>query len=103
MTLRSLAASAALVALGLAGASLPGISGEVPRAQVPFAVAAAQDTAPNFTGISNWFNSRPPNISDLRGKGVLVDFWTYGCGHCVNTRPRGPEVYSKYKGRRLIE
>ncbi len=47
MTLRSLAASAALVALGLAGASLPGISGEVPRAQVPFAVAAAQDTAPN--------------------------------------------------------
>src|SRR4030081_3319608 len=101
MTLRSLAAFAALVGLGLTGASLPGISGEAPRAQVPLAVAAAQDTAPNFTGISNWFNSKPLNISDLRGKVVLVDFWTYGCVNCVNTLPRVTELYAKYKNSGL--
>jgi thiol-disulfide isomerase/thioredoxin len=102
MTLRSLAAFAALVGLGLAGASLPGISGEAPRAQVPFAVAAAQDNAPNFTGISNWFNSKPLNISDLRGKVVLVDFWTYGCVNCVNTLPHVTELYAKYRDRGLV-
>src|SRR3979490_1857673 len=102
MTLRSLAASTALVALGLAGATLPALSGEAPRAQVPLAVAAAQDTAPNFTGISNWFNSKPLNISDLRGKVVLVDFWTYGCVNCVNTLPRVTQLYAKYKDRGLV-
>src|SRR5216683_1278727 len=102
MTLRSLAAFAALVAFALTGATLPGISGEARAPDVPFTVAAAQETAPNFVGISNWFNSKPLNISDLRGKVVLVDFWTYGCVNCVNTLPRVTELYAKYKDRGLV-
>jgi thiol-disulfide isomerase/thioredoxin len=103
MTLRSLAASAATIALLLAGTAVPGFAGEATSAQAaPFTVAAAQDAAPNFVGISNWFNSRPLNISDLRGKVVLVDFWTYGCVNCVNTLPRVTELYAKYKDRGLV-
>ena len=102
MTLRSLAASASLVALRLTGAALPGVSGEARAPHVPFAVAAAQSTAPDFAGISNWFNSAPLNIADLRGKVVLVDFWTYGCVNCVNTLPHVTELYAKYKDRGLV-
>ncbi len=103
MTIRSLATSASVLALCLIGATNPGISGEAARDQtVPFAVAAVQGTAPNFAGISNWFNSAPLNIADLRGKVVLVDFWTYGCVNCVNTLPHVTQLYAKYRDRGLV-
>jgi thiol-disulfide isomerase/thioredoxin len=98
MTVRSLAVSAAVVTLCLTGFASPGLSGEI----APYTIAAVQDTAPNFSGISNWFNSAPLNIADLRGKVVLVDFWTYGCVNCVNTLPRVTELYAKYKDRGLV-
>ena len=62
----------------------------------------ARHARPNFAGISNWFNSAPLNIADLRGKVVLVDFWTYGCVNCVNTLPHVTELYAKYKDRGLV-
>ena len=103
MTTRSLAAAASLAAACLTSTAVPGISGEAARDQgTPFAVAAVQGAAPNFTGISNWFNSAPLNIADLRGKVVLVDFWTYGCVNCVNTLPHVTALYSKYKDRGLV-
>jgi cytochrome c biogenesis protein CcdA/thiol-disulfide isomerase/thioredoxin len=43
--------------------------------------------APDFTGISIWINSKPVTVSDLRGKVVLVDFWTYSCINCLRTLP----------------
>ncbi len=43
--------------------------------------------APDFTGISTWINSKPVTVSDLRGKVVLVDFWTYSCINCLRTLP----------------
>jgi cytochrome c biogenesis protein CcdA/thiol-disulfide isomerase/thioredoxin len=43
--------------------------------------------APDFTGISDWFNSRPLTIKELRGKVVLIDFWTYSCINCLRTLP----------------
>jgi thiol-disulfide isomerase/thioredoxin len=43
--------------------------------------------APDFTGISHWLNSRPLTLSGLRGKVVLVDFWTYSCVNCLRTLP----------------
>jgi thiol-disulfide isomerase/thioredoxin len=102
-SLRSLAAATSLAAACLTSTAIPCISGEAARDQsTPFAVAALQGTAPNFTGISNWFNSAPLNISDLRGKVVLVDFWTYGCVNCVNTLPHVTALYAKYKDRGLV-
>jgi cytochrome c biogenesis protein CcdA/thiol-disulfide isomerase/thioredoxin len=43
--------------------------------------------APNFAGIFEWLNSRPLDIRQLRGKVVLVDFWTYSCINCLRTLP----------------
>jgi cytochrome c biogenesis protein CcdA/thiol-disulfide isomerase/thioredoxin len=43
--------------------------------------------APNFTGISTWINSKPETVASLRGKVVLVDFWTYSCINCLRTLP----------------
>jgi thiol-disulfide isomerase/thioredoxin len=57
----------------------------------------AQRAAPNFIGIDNWVNSVPLNIADLRGKVVLVDFWTYGCYNCVNTLPHVTRLYDTYR------
>src|SRR5436190_15340818 len=43
--------------------------------------------APSFTGISAWINSKPLTTKELRGKVVLVDFWTYSCINCLRTLP----------------
>jgi thiol-disulfide isomerase/thioredoxin len=104
MTIRSLATLASTIAIWLASTAMPAVSSEALQgaAAAPFAVAAAQDAAPNFAGISNWFNSPPLNMADLRGKVVLVDFWTYGCVNCVNTLPHVTELYAKYKDRGLV-
>jgi len=95
MTIRFLAAVTSIAAACLTSTAIPCRSGELAADQAaPFAVAAAQNAAPNFAGISNWFNSAPLNIADLRGKVVLVDFWTYGCVNCVNTLPHVTEPSS---------
>jgi thiol-disulfide isomerase/thioredoxin len=102
MTLRSSAASAALIIFSLAGSAIPAVSAEAPAQPAPFQVAAVQGAAPDFTGLGNWFNSAPLRIADLRGKVVLVNFWTYGCVNCVNTLPHVVDLYAKYKSRGLV-
>ena len=52
--------------------------------------------APEFTGIDNWLNSGPLTIAGLRGKVVLVDFWTYSCVNCIRTLPYVEGWYQKY-------
>ncbi|MFX1739512.1 hypothetical protein PXJ20_25915 [Paraburkholderia sp. A1RI_3L] len=49
--------------------------------------AAAAPTAPEFTGLDKWLNSPPLTLQQLRGKVVLVDFWTYTCINCIHTLP----------------
>jgi thiol-disulfide isomerase/thioredoxin len=103
MPLRHLAGAAALIISSLASSAIPCLSAEAPRSlNAPFEVAASQTTAPNFVGIANWFNSAPLDIASLRGKVVLVDFWTYGCVNCVNTLPHVTALYEKYKDRGLV-
>ena len=58
--------------------------------------------APNFVGVKAWLNSGPLNIADLRGKVVLVDFWTYGCYNCVNTLPHVTRLYDTYRDKGFI-
>jgi cytochrome c biogenesis protein CcdA/thiol-disulfide isomerase/thioredoxin len=43
--------------------------------------------APDFLAIHGWINSRPLTMAELRGKVVLVDFWTYSCINCLRTLP----------------
>ena len=68
----------------------------------PLEVADAQRVAPSFVGIDTWLNSVPLTIADLRGKVVLVVFWTYGCYNCVNTLPHLTRLYDTYKDKGLV-
>ncbi|MBR1167673.1 thioredoxin family protein [Bradyrhizobium liaoningense] len=102
MTLKLLAMSAALIGITVTGAVIPGICDEAARAAPVVTAAANQQAASDFAGITNWFNSKPLSIADLRGKVVLVDFWTYGCVNCVNTLPHVTELYAKYRDRGLV-
>ena len=52
--------------------------------------------APDFTGIDHWLNSSPLTMAGLRGKVVLVDFWTYSCINCIRTLPYVEGWYKKY-------
>ncbi len=52
--------------------------------------------APDFTGIDHWLNSPPLTMAGLRGKVVLVDFWTYSCINCIRTLPYLESWYQKY-------
>jgi cytochrome c biogenesis protein CcdA/thiol-disulfide isomerase/thioredoxin len=55
--------------------------------------------APNFTGITAWLNTpggQPLSLRSLRGKVVLVDFWTYSCVNCQRSLPHVEAWYSEY-------
>jgi len=58
--------------------------------------------APAFTGLGDWFNSRPLTMADLKGKVVLVDFWTYSCVNCVRTLPYITSWDKKYRAQGLV-
>jgi cytochrome c biogenesis protein CcdA/thiol-disulfide isomerase/thioredoxin len=52
--------------------------------------------APAIAGISTWINSPPLQLKQLKGKVVLIDFWTYSCINCVRTLPYLNDWYRKY-------
>jgi thiol-disulfide isomerase/thioredoxin len=55
--------------------------------------------APNFTDNQRWFNTpagRPLTLGQLRGKVVIVDFWTYTCINCIRTLPFLKGLYATY-------
>lgn len=62
------------------------------------ATLMAGDKAPDFTGIDSWIN-KP---SQLKGKVVLVDFWTYSCINCLRTLPYLKDWDAKYKDKGLV-
>ncbi|MCC3263634.1 redoxin domain-containing protein, partial [Paenibacillus polymyxa] len=66
------------------------------------AAQAAPARAPEFTGIEKWLNSEPLTMESLRGKVVLVDFWTYTCINCIRTLPYVTSWHQKYKDQGLV-
>src|SRR3989338_574562 len=62
-----------------------------------------QGNAPELVGISGFFNTDEfPSISELKGKVVLVDFWTYTCINCIRTLPHLVEWDKKYRDKGLV-
>ena len=57
--------------------------------------------AADFVGITKWINSEALSLEDLRGRVVLVDFWTYTCINCIRTLPYLRDWNDKYSGRGL--
>ncbi len=58
--------------------------------------------AAEFTGLDGWLNSQPLTINGLRGKVVLVDFWTFSCVNCVRTIPHLQHLQQTYSDRGLV-
>lgn len=58
--------------------------------------------AQEIQGISGWINSEPLTMESLRGKVVLVDFWTYTCVNCIRTMPFLREWQDKYADEGLV-
>src|SRR4051794_38833107 len=59
-------------------------------------------SAPDFRGISRWFNSKPLTTKELQGKVVLVDFWTYSCINCLRTLPHLKSWWRDYHDKGLV-
>ena len=49
-----------------------------------------------------WINSVPLKMEDLRGKVVMVEFWTFGCWNCRNIEPYVKEWHDKYAKQGLV-
>jgi cytochrome c biogenesis protein CcdA/thiol-disulfide isomerase/thioredoxin len=58
--------------------------------------------APAIDGITAWLNSPPLKLSDLKGKVILIDFWTYSCINCIRTLPYVKGWYAKYHDHGLV-
>lgn len=58
--------------------------------------------APEFVGIDHWLNSEALTIKQLRGRVVLIDFWTYSCINCIRTLPYVTGWYEKYKDKGFV-
>lgn len=61
--------------------------------------------APDFVGNQKWFNTadgEPLTLEELRGKVVLVDFWTYTCINCIRTLPYLKAWDDRYRDKGLV-
>jgi thiol-disulfide isomerase/thioredoxin len=70
-------------------------------AEAPVARPAGKP-APELVGGGAWLNSPPTSLAELRGKVVLVNFWTLGCINCKNTLPAVRGWWERYKDKGLV-
>jgi len=73
-------------------------------ATLPATAATQRDlgAAPEFSSIDKWLNGAPQSMAALRGKVVLVDFWTYDCINCIRTLPYVKKWHEAYKNKGLV-
>ncbi|CAH0284492.1 cytochrome c biogenesis protein DipZ [Stenotrophomonas lactitubi] len=74
-----------MMAAGQAGAPLP-----------------VEGTLPSLSGATGWLNSPPLSREQLRGKVVLIDFWTYSCINCLRAMPFVHEWAQRYRDHGLV-
>jgi len=61
-----------------------------------------EGTLPSLDGATGWLNSPPLKAEQLRGKVVLVDFWTYSCINCLRAMPFVHEWERRYRDHGLV-
>ena len=69
---------------------------------VALPVLPVEGAMPPLAGAVEWLNSPPLTAEQLKGKVVLVDFWTFGCINCRNALPYVKEWNRKYKDQGLV-
>ena len=68
----------------------------------PGAQAEVAQRAPEFVGIEQWHNSPPLTLAGLKGKVVLVEFWTYSCINCIHVMPYVKQWHKTYQDQGLV-
>lgn len=74
----------------------------VPTPRPPTPTAPPPQPAAELAGIAAWINSDPLTLRQLRGKVVLIDFWTYTCINCIRTFPYLKLWHSRYADDGLV-
>ncbi|MES2159870.1 MAG: cytochrome c biogenesis protein DipZ [Pseudomonadota bacterium] len=84
------------------------MTGKGPAMMAMHGAASNDDTLPvegklpPLTGAVDWLNSTPLTAAQLKGKVVLVDFWTYSCINCLRTMPYLKAWAEKYRDQGLV-
>jgi cytochrome c biogenesis protein CcdA/thiol-disulfide isomerase/thioredoxin len=76
--------------------------GQRPASQLDKVPLKDYGAAPDVHDISAWINSGPLSLPKLRGKVVLVDFWTYSCINCLRTLPYLKAWDARYRSKGLV-
>ncbi|MDB5966005.1 MAG: cytochrome c biosis protein DipZ, partial [Polaromonas sp.] len=91
------------------GGGMDAAAATLPASSAPAALAAAgpltvrsERLLPPLSGAVEWINSPALQAGDLRGKVVLVDFWTYSCINCLRTLPYIRAWADKYRDAGLV-
>jgi len=99
--------STARIEQGLLDA-VPGAQPAAPPMMMAGATAGAdaplpvEGTLPSLDGATGWLNSPPLKAGQLRGKVVLIDFWTYSCINCLRAMPFVHEWERRYRDHGLV-
>ncbi|RON09341.1 cytochrome C biogenesis protein [Pseudomonas brassicacearum] len=84
------------------GASMMAAGGAMKMAAKDTVTLPVEGNLPSLDGAVQWLNSPPLNAQALKGKVVLVDFWTYSCINCLRTLPYVKAWAEKYRDQGLV-
>jgi thiol-disulfide isomerase/thioredoxin len=72
---------------------------------IPFGISDEYESSESATAPvlahGDWINSEPLKLEDLRGRVVLIEFWTFGCINCRNTLPFVKSWHDRYREKGL--
>ena len=85
-----------------AGMSLDAFAEEEAARATTIALPQADGVLPELLGGTEWINSPELTPEALKGKVVLVAFWTFECYNCLNALPHVKELYAKYRDRGFV-
>jgi thiol-disulfide isomerase/thioredoxin len=96
------AARAAEPSAAAPAAGAPGASPVATPVRGGASALPVEGEMPSLAGATSWLNSPPLTAESLRGKVVLVDFWTYSCINCLRSLPYVKHWYDTYKNHGLV-
>jgi cytochrome c biogenesis protein CcdA/thiol-disulfide isomerase/thioredoxin len=82
--------------------SNPAVAMKAAEATPAAAALPVEGSIPSLSGAVEWLNSAPLTPAELKGKVVLVDFWTYSCINCLRSIPYVRAWADKYKDQGLV-
>ncbi len=92
----------ALIAVLVSVSGVPGALAQDGDDEEAFTYAGTVN-APDFPAGADWINaSAPISVQDLRGKIVLLDFWTYGCINCIHVIPELKQLEREYADELVV-